>query len=163
MSSVVFTIGTVMLLGGLLFAAGIAECIHTIRAAKGHHKHVLLNALSALIYLCVGGIMLTRPVAGAMSLTLLICIFLLASGIISIAHGFRIRQKKHWGWFIFAGILDLILGVLIGAGWPVTGLWVIGLFVGIEMLIYGIAWIAGSFAYREAEKEMAAKTAAWKT
>jgi uncharacterized membrane protein HdeD (DUF308 family) len=35
-----------------------------------------------------------------------------------------------------------LLGILVLAQWPVSGLWVIGLFVGIELVFYGVAWIA---------------------
>jgi uncharacterized membrane protein HdeD (DUF308 family) len=39
-------------------------------------------------------------------------------------------------------ISGAFLGLLLIAGWPATGLWVIGLFIGINLIVYGIAWIA---------------------
>ncbi len=59
----------------------------------------------------------------------------------------------HWGWVLFNGIITLILGIIIWRQWPVSGLWVIGLFIGIDLIISGWAWIMLSFAARQ----MAAK------
>ncbi len=40
------------------------------------------------------------------------------------------------------GIITFVLGLLVLAQWPASGLWVIGLFVGIDLIFYGCAWIA---------------------
>jgi uncharacterized membrane protein HdeD (DUF308 family) len=102
--------------------------------------------------------MLFNPVAGAMSLTLIIGAFFLAGGIINFAHGIRHRKEQYWGWFIVNGIVDLILGALIVVGWPVTALWVIGTFVGIQMFLYGATWTTMSSVFRKIEKEMPPST-----
>ena len=36
----------------------------------------------------------------------------------------------------------MTLGVLIWQGWPASSLWVIGLFVGINLIFRGFNWIA---------------------
>jgi uncharacterized membrane protein HdeD (DUF308 family) len=147
--SVLFTFGTVVVLGVLLIAAGIVEIVQVSRMRHAQDKkRTLLNVLSAIVYLITGAVLLWHPVAGALGLTLLISIFLLVSGVINLVHGIRHRRESQWGWFIFGGIVDLILGALIFMGWPATGLWVIGLFVGIEMLIYGSSWIGLSVSLR---------------
>src|ERR1700737_3067162 len=67
-TSVLSTIATVMFIGGLLAAAGIAESIHTLQAR--HRKKWYLHALSGIVYLVAGAYMLYNPLAGAVSLTL---------------------------------------------------------------------------------------------
>jgi len=158
LTSVFFTIGTVLVLGGVLVAAGVVECIHAFKAAK-QQKKVILNVLSALLYFCVGGLLLWNPIVGALSLTLVISAYLFLNGVLSVALGIRHRKEPLWGWFIAGGIVDLILGTLIATGWPATALWIIGLFVGIEMLMYGASWIAMSFAFKEIEKELQQRSA----
>jgi uncharacterized membrane protein HdeD (DUF308 family) len=153
-ASILFTIGTVMLFGGILVAAGIAESIHTFRAR--HRKQVFLHLLSAIVYLVAGGLILCNPIAGAMSLTLILSAFLCGMGIIRCAFGISHRKETQWGWFLFGGMIDIALGVLIVLGWPVISLWVIGLFVGIEMITYGAACIALSTVIRDVEKVLAA-------
>jgi uncharacterized membrane protein HdeD (DUF308 family) len=51
-------------------------------------------------------------------------------------------QLPGWGWHALNGIIASILGGLLLAQWPVSGLWVIGLFIGIDLVFYGWAWIA---------------------
>jgi uncharacterized membrane protein HdeD (DUF308 family) len=53
-----------------------------------------------------------------------------------------ISSLPDWGWHVLNGIITLLLGFLVLAQWPVSGLWVIGMFVGIDLVFYGIAWIA---------------------
>jgi uncharacterized membrane protein HdeD (DUF308 family) len=47
-----------------------------------------------------------------------------------------------WGWQALNGIIAAGMGVLILAQWPASGLWVIGLFVGIDLIFFGWTWIA---------------------
>ncbi len=53
-----------------------------------------------------------------------------------------------WGWQAVDGIITLVLGVLVLSQWPVSGLWVIGLFIGIDLIFYGGAWIALALGLR---------------
>jgi hypothetical protein len=56
------------------------------------------------------------------------------------------RLGRHcpaaWGWSSADGIIDVILGLMIWQQWPASALWVIGLFVGINLLFRGFNWIA---------------------
>lgn len=146
-AAVLTTFGTVLFFGALLVAAGISEAIHILRA-WGKEK-ILLHALSSLAYLIAGGIMLFNPLVGALGLTATIGIFLAASGILRMIHGIRHRKEKSWGWFLVGGILDLVMAGLIAYGWPITALWVIGLFVGVSTMMHGAAWIAVSSAAKD--------------
>jgi uncharacterized membrane protein HdeD (DUF308 family) len=143
-AAVLTTFGTVILFGALLVAAGISQAIHIFRAWG--KERVLLHVLSSLAYLVAGGIMLFNPLLGAMGLTVTVGIFLVASGILRLVRGIRNRKEKSSGWFLFGGILDLVMAGLIAYGWPVTALWVIGLFVGISTIMHGAAWIIVSSA-----------------
>jgi len=53
-----------------------------------------------------------------------------------------------WGWHVLNGLVALVLGVLVLAQWPASGLWVIGLFIGIDLVFYGGAWIALALSLR---------------
>jgi uncharacterized membrane protein HdeD (DUF308 family) len=148
--SVFVTLGTVLILGVLLLVAGVAEFIHVFRS--WHEKRAFLNVLSGIAYLITGGLTLYNPIAGALSFTLVITAFLLAAGIIRCFHALNHRNERMWVWFLIGGIVDLILAAMIAIGWPATGLQFIGLFVGIEMLIHGAAWIALSTMVKDTEK-----------
>jgi len=76
----------------------------------------------------------------AVTLTLLLAFFFAISGIAKIIFALA-YDPPHRGWIIFNGILSILLGILIWHQWPVSGLWVIGLFVGIDALFTGWSWI----------------------
>jgi len=85
--------------------------------------------------------MLTRPVMSAEGLTLVMGMFFLIAGLFQLIAALW-AHLPGWGWQALSGVVTSILGVLVLAGWPASGLWVIGLFVGIELIFYGWAWIA---------------------
>jgi uncharacterized membrane protein HdeD (DUF308 family) len=53
-----------------------------------------------------------------------------------------------WGWQITDGVITLALGLLVMAEWPISGLWAIGLFLGIDLIFFGLAWTAIAFGLR---------------
>ena len=55
---------------------------------------------------------------------------------------------EQWGWALFSGLIKFTLGLLIWLGWPETGLWVFGLFIGIDLLMYGWFWVLLSLTAR---------------
>jgi uncharacterized membrane protein HdeD (DUF308 family) len=46
------------------------------------------------------------------------------------------------------GIITFVLGMLVLVQWPASGLWVIGLFIGIDLIFYGAAWMALALGLR---------------
>lgn len=77
------------------------------------------------------------PVGGAIGLTLLLAFFLLG-GLLRIALAITARrQGRSVGIHLTAGMVNLILAALIIVGWPATGTWMIGLFVGVELMLGG--------------------------
>src|SRR5271166_7046549 len=122
----------------LLFAAGI-EVAQVVMVGKwaGMFQHLM----GAVLFGVVGFLIVWRPLLTAEILTLLMGAFFLVTGLFQIVAPAMI-SLPDWGWHVLNGVITLILGILVLAQWPVSGLWVIGLFVGIELIFYGIAWIA---------------------
>ena len=128
----------------LLFAAGI-EVVQAIMVGKwaGLFQHWL----SAALFGVLGAVIIWRPMVTAVILTLLIGAFFLVAGVFQLVTPFVISLPE-WGWHALNGLITLVLGVLILAQWPVSGLWVIGLFLGIELVFYGAAWVAVALRLR---------------
>lgn len=133
------TMGVVIFFGALMLVAGVSELVHII-ASKKRNK-MIFNILSALAYIVTGCLTLWNPLVGALSLTMIMGVFFLFAGGIRVAYGLSHRDEERWGWFVAGGIINIILGMMIVMGWPATGLWMIGLFVGIEMIFHGVSWI----------------------
>jgi uncharacterized membrane protein HdeD (DUF308 family) len=134
----VASVASVVLLGFLLLAAGIAQIVSSFWAGKW--SGMLLHLLVGVLYVIVGFMIIDAPMENTLLLTKILAIFLIVVGAFEIVSS--LVQRFHgWGWVLLNGSVTLLLGLLINRQWPSSALWVIGLFVGIEMLFNGWAWI----------------------
>ncbi|RUW62503.1 DUF308 domain-containing protein, partial [Mesorhizobium sp. M4B.F.Ca.ET.049.02.1.2] len=81
-------------------------------------------------------------------LTLLLAASLVASGVLRAWVGFRHRPEKGWGWLVAAGVISALAGLVIAMGWPVNSLWVLGLFLAIDLVFQGWSFIAIGLALK---------------
>jgi uncharacterized membrane protein HdeD (DUF308 family) len=136
------TITVAVLIGWLLLLSGIVGLISTfrMRSAPGFWW----SLLSAVIGIVAGVVLLRWPLSGALSLTLILTVFLVLEGIISILYAFEHKRELsgRWGFMLFSGVVDLCLAGIIFAGLPGTAAWAIGLLVGINLVFGGSALIA---------------------
>jgi uncharacterized membrane protein HdeD (DUF308 family) len=137
--AVAATVVSMLFFGWLLVIAAGIEIVQAIMVGKwaGLFQHWL----GAVLFGVIGILILWRPLVTAEILTLLMGAFFLVAGLFQLITPFVI-SLPDWGWHTLNGLITLLLGILVLAQWPVSGLWVIGLFVGIELVFYGIAWIA---------------------
>ena len=134
-ASVATTIISVILFGWLLIIAGIFEVIHSFWHMHGQ-SGFLWTLLVGILHLVLGGFIIANPAASAQALTLLIAFLLIFGGIFRIIMAIA-ERFQNWGWLLFNGVIILLLGISIWRHWPYSGLWVIGLFIGIELLLNG--------------------------
>lgn len=140
-----------LLVGWLLIISGVAHCIHAFRATGW--KGGLLQFLCGLLYLGVGIMMIMNPIAGLLALTLTVLVYFIASGIFKIVLAVRTENLPQRGWVTLSGILSLVLAIYVGAQFPASALWVIGLLFGIEMIFSGWSFIMIAMAARAADKD----------
>jgi uncharacterized membrane protein HdeD (DUF308 family) len=144
--SVTTTLFSMLFLGWLMIFAGIGEVAHAFWKKKW--DGIFIHLLVGVLYVVVGFMVLANPGSSAMTLTLMMAIFFILTGIFRFILALWMRLP-NWGWEFFNGIVTLILGIVIWEQWPVSGLWVIGLFIGIDLIISGWAWVMLSFAARQ--------------
>ena len=105
--------------------------------------------LTALLAILLGLILIFRPLAGVLTLTMVLIAFFILEGITAIVLAVQHRDHlKSWGWVLFSGIVDLLLAFLIWDGWPSSADWAIGLLVGINMLFFGLSLVMTALAAR---------------
>lgn len=138
-----------MILGAFLIVAGLVQVFQRMaRAWSGFFLSLLLGVL----YTVTGILCLAKPAVMAVGLTLWIAAFFFIAGIFRMSTSAYLRFR-HWGWVFFNGLVTFILGVLIISEWPISGLWVIGLFIGIDLIFAGWAWVLLSLtAFRQPAK-----------
>lgn len=125
-----------LLLAALLIISGLYQAYQGISDGSGWM--ILSGALS----LVVGVFMLVMPVAGAIALATLVAFFLFVEGIVEIVLALQMRFSRSWGWLLAAGILSLILSVILLVGWPEQTVTLVGIFLGLNFLFYGLAILA---------------------
>lgn len=141
------TLLSVVFIGFLIFFAGIVTIVDTFTFWRGKWQGFLLHLLIAILYLAVGLMLINNPVEGSVSLTLLLGVFYILAGIVRILFASTLQAPK-WGWGWLNGVVTLILGILIITNWPESSLFIIGLFVGIDLLFFGWAYIMSALAAR---------------
>src|ERR1700726_1538355 len=136
------TIAVEVLIGWLLLLSGIVGLIATLRTrgAPGFGW----SLLSALLGVVAGIVLLAWPLSGALSLTMILTVFLVLEGVVSILYALEHKRELsgRWGAMLFSGVVDLFLAGIIFAGLPGTAAWAIGLLVGINLVFGGSALIA---------------------
>ncbi len=125
-------------LGWLFIIAAVIGFVGLFRAQDV--PGFLWSLLGVILLLAIGVFLLWRPVTGAIALTLALAVYFAVQGITQIFLSLEHRRSlSSWGWVLASGIIDLILAAIILARWPETAAWVIGLLVGVNLLMYGIA------------------------
>lgn len=162
-----FLLGTVMIGAGLLVLGDVAvasllsakfigvmaiiaggfEIVHAFWTKDWGNVvwHLFLGAL----YVAFGLMMVSQPAAGALVLTFVLGLILVTSGVVRV-----LLALRHWGelsWvMLISGAFGAVAGFIILSGWPGTGLWVLGLLLGVDLIMHGLAWLTHGLLPRRA-------------
>ena len=140
LGSVVFaTVVSVFVVGVMMLIAGVAEVINAFQI-KTWGKFLLWLLLGAL-YIVAGFVTFENPLLAAAVLTLLLGFALVASGVMRIVLAFSMKEEMPWIWVAVSGLITLLLGLVILAHWPVSGLYILGIFLGVDLIMAGVGWI----------------------
>ena len=133
-ASVFVTLATMVFVGGLMVVGGLLQTAYAIsmRGWSGFYLDLMAGILSTVI----GLLIIAHPGATAVALTLMIAIFLIMNGSFRIVAGLSVPYQNRL-WLVLHGILNLLLAFVILSNWPVSGLWIIGLFIGVDMIFNG--------------------------
>lgn len=145
------TILSVIAFGIILFSAGVIQVIEGIKTRKwsGFFLHLLIG----LLYIASGAILFFSPGIGAVTLTLVLAVFYAAIGLFRIITSLSM-QFRQWGWTFFSGIVSLLVGLFIWYSWPFSGLWIIGFYIGIDLLFYGLSILSFAISARQASRHV---------
>ena len=127
---------------GLIFG-GVAELISVYSSSENR----LWKALLGLLYLFAGIYILVHPGLSLLALALMLAWVFLVQGVISIIGALRLRPVPGWGWWLFDGVITLLLALLIFSGWPQNSVRIIALLVGITLIISGANRLAWAFSH----------------
>ena len=145
---IMLTIVSMYFFAILLMASGLSHFADAFKYKQWNGA--LWQILIAVLYLLAGIDILFDPLLASAVITALLAWLLIFIGVTRISMALYLKDMSGWGWILFAGISSLILGVLILMQWPMSGLWVIGMFIAIDLIISGWTYILMAIALRQA-------------
>lgn len=134
----VATTVSVFYVGLLMIAAGVVEIVHAF-SVKGWGNTIFAVA-AGLLYTIAGIFAFIDPVMTSKVITLFLGIALIVAGVVRIVHALSDRNNNSRIWILFSGVITALAGTVILIGWPVNSLWILGLFLAIDLLIQGVAY-----------------------
>jgi uncharacterized membrane protein HdeD (DUF308 family) len=147
MSPLVVTLLSVLFFGVLLMIAGLATLIHSFWSHRW--EGLALQLLAGTLAAVMGFLLVADAGAGAAVITIILGSYFLVSGIFRLAFALVHPQLHHRGSLLLSGLISLVLGILITVHWPSSSLWVIGTFVGIDLIFYGFSLITLASALKK--------------
>ncbi len=141
------TVVSVYVVGIMMLVAGVGEVIGAFQV-KTWGKFFLWVILGVL-YIIAGFSVFENPLLAAAFLTLLLGASLVASGIMRIYLAFSMKAQSAWVWALLSGVVTLLLGLIILAHWPFSGLYILGLLLGIDLVFAGTGWIGLGLGLRQ--------------
>lgn len=147
------TIVTVIYIAAAMVVAGGWEIV-TAFHIRPMGRAVLWGVVGAITVFA--GLATARyPLVAAMSLTALVGALLIVGGVMKLVLAYQLRDLSRWQLIALAGVLSFLLGILILAEWPASGLYILGLFLGVNLIFEGVGWVAMGLAAKPAERRAA--------
>ena len=138
-SVVAATAASVLVVGAMMIVAGVFEVINAFQVKTWGRFIVWL--LLGVLYIVAGFVAWDNPFLTAIWLTLILGAALVASGIMRIFLAFNMKHGSPWVWIVISGLITLVLGLIILAHWPVSAVYTLGIFLGVDLVFAGAGWI----------------------
>lgn len=125
-------------IGILVLSAGIVRLFWAFQAdsfATG-----VLRFLLGGLTLLLGIYLVTNAIFASAMLTILMVLYFILDGGSEIAAGIQ-HRKEGGGWLIFAGVISILLAIMIWAQFPFSGVWAIGILIGVKLFFAGLTII----------------------
>jgi len=133
------TLAATLMAGWAFIFLGVLQLIQSFQVQGW--SGFLWALLLGLVTLLVGLSLVFNPLAGMVSLTLLVAVLFLVTGILKIMYAFSLRPISGWGWVLASGVISLVLGIMILGDFPWAAMSVLGILLGIELLSNGVLFL----------------------
>jgi uncharacterized membrane protein HdeD (DUF308 family) len=131
------TLASVIVIGAVIFVAGIAQLVGAFMSRGA--GHIILLLLVGVLDVIVGIMLMQHPGIGALTLTLFLAVLFVFGGIFRFTTALMLRFP-HFGWSAISGVISVVLGVLLWIQWPFSAAWFIGFAVGLNFIFAGLMW-----------------------
>jgi uncharacterized membrane protein HdeD (DUF308 family) len=142
------TVASVLFIGAMMTVGAVFQVIHAFQVKRW--SGFTLWLLSGVLYGIAGVVILFNPVLGAVTLTLLFAASLVVSGAFRIVWAYKRKPLSGWGWLLASGIVTLLVGLLFLIQWPANALFLLGVFLAVDLTFQGVAWLVTGLELRRA-------------
>lgn len=140
------TLASTIFIGFLIILAGLMQAIHAF--AVRDWGGFLFSLLAGLLYIVAGVMIIEEPVAGAGMITLFAAACFIVVGVLRCMLAYKNRNLPGWGIIMGGGLISLIVGASLYLTLPWSGLWLIGTFIAVELIVSGLSWVQVGLALR---------------
>ena len=140
--------GNLVIMAGaaVLVFTGIAQVVQSFRSPGSLDR--LVSAVLGVIIAGLGVLVWRNPEVGSGFLMMLLILFFVINGLWKVSTAWRFRGASGWIWLLLSGLVSLVFVWLLWSQWPLAGAWVIGVFIGIDLLLTGISMIVLAYTAR---------------
>jgi uncharacterized membrane protein HdeD (DUF308 family) len=121
------------IIAAILIMAGVAWLLHSYRLSQHH----LGDWLRPLLLLMVGMFMIVLPAAGIASIGLMFIFYFILDAYRNFTQSGSFAGHGR-GWFMVGGTMDIIIAILFFVTWPQGTLFLVGIFVGVNLIFDGV-------------------------
>ena len=141
-----FTVATVIFLGWILLFGGIVHVSRAFMFANmpGFGWWLFMGVLQVI----VGLLFIGKPIIGVLTLMMFMTTFFALEGLAKISLALMMRPLANWGFILFSGITAFVFALIIWISWAETAHWLLGLFLGINMVFMGYSLVKISLHHR---------------
>jgi uncharacterized membrane protein HdeD (DUF308 family) len=140
------TLATTIVIGAGMLVGGIFQIIHAFMTKEC--RGFVFALISGLFYSAGGFLIMREPVHGAVVLTILLMAFIIAGGIVRAILALQHRRIHAWGLVLASSIVSVVVGYLLYATLPWSGLWILGTLIAVDLLVQGGGWLYFGIALR---------------
>lgn len=132
-------VAAMVTVGILLIIGGAGQCIWAIQTGS-RESGWLIFTLGAIAVIA-GCYLVFQPITALSPVIVLVACYFALTGIGTIIHAFAIQSSDGWLWLLGAGVLSLLLVILIIAQWPLSGVWAVGVLIGLQLISGGVSLV----------------------
>lgn len=144
------TLAATLLAGWTFALLGVVQVVQAfqIRDWSGF----LWALVFGIITLVVGVVLLLDPLAGMVSLTILVAFLFLFTGVVKTMYSLSLRPMQGWGWVLLSGLVSIVLAIMILTNFPVSAAAVLGILLAVELLSNGVLFLFVALGLRKLGK-----------
>ncbi|PAX59532.1 HdeD family acid-resistance protein [Brunnivagina elsteri] len=142
-------VASTLMFGWIFIFAGIIQIVYALQSRGA--GQVIGKLILGLLYLFAGIFVVAKPLEGVLALTLVLGITIFVQGIIQVSMAFQLRRTApNWIWMVVSGIIGIIFGIFIWSSFPFSAVWLIGTYIGVNLLFDGVWMLTVNSGQRRA-------------